>query len=282
MKKSKLILAVITLLGLTACSRIELAYRWGDRLIVSKIDHYFDLTSEQKEKTRGFVKRDLKALLLAQVPVLSAQVQKSVTLMHKRDLNLTEFEAFVEDGRKLFFGAFQQLEPSVTEFLMFLEPKQFEHYEKIALKEQKEKEDDLKDEKSRKKFLTRRIENWFDFLDLDLNKEQKTQFEEYIGQIQYPYDLEFKHQRAMIQKFMTDSKKDKVQFKELIHQTFQDPMQFREKEYKEAMDKYREKSKGYYWSLVQSLTDSQKTKIENKLMKLMGELEKLREKESKS
>jgi hypothetical protein len=272
------LLLLLSILGLSACSKIEIVYRLAPNLLTSQADKYFDLSSDQRKKTKEIIHNELQALVRDEVPNLTQYLTEALTFINKKELSRATFDAFQNRSHTFSMNLISHLEPSVIEFLLLLNPKQFEYYEKKFKEVMEEKENKLKSTEAQQKQLKKRFEFWFDFIDLDLNSEQESAFHLFLKQSNYPFDLERKNQAELQEKFVASASNPKT-LKKFIHKLFLDPLSFRSPEFKQAYVAYQGTLRDYQFGLIRSLNDEQKKRIGKKLGTLIEQLSELRKNE---
>jgi hypothetical protein len=83
----KILILGLALLGLTSCSRLDIAFRWIDVFVAGKVDDYFDINSQQKKELKKSVTQDLKMIQAKLLPQWIEQF-KSI----QNDINLDSFD----------------------------------------------------------------------------------------------------------------------------------------------------------------------------------------------
>jgi hypothetical protein len=123
----------VVLLNLTSCSFTQLAYNYGDFLLLRQIDRYFQVDSQQKV----FLKQQLKQFFAwhrqAELPLyakllseLKTKAQDGVT-QEELEWAFAQFEA---RRRELFL----YLLPTAATFFTTLQPQQLDYFEKEFVK----------------------------------------------------------------------------------------------------------------------------------------------------
>ena len=254
MKKISLFL----FLGLAlACSRMDVMLTLADRLFVSELDDYFDLTSEQSRHTRADfnkvldqVRKELFHPVADRLEQLAQNVEAK-TLTEKQISD--DFDWTIDLFRKISLT----FEKPTIDFLNSLSMEQISYFEE---KSQDKLEDQLEKYETPKKVEKtdlKKFDRWISYTVEDLNSEQEQMLEDFVRTNPFPHNLRFMNQKKLTQMWI-EKLRAKSDMKTFVSEWTREREKFDNKDYLDAKKIYHEKLKKFIFTLSQTFSDEQR------------------------
>lgn len=277
LKGTKIVTAVLIGCLLASCSTLSLTYNFADWIVLWKIDHYFDLSLDQRQTLEKRLANFHTCHRTQELPLYAnflRQIQKN---LHDR---------FTQEGIETIFQSYFQLRASLgqqiafegTPFLVTVMQKQIDFFQNAIREENK----DLLQEIDRdfNERLAKRTESILDWLENwvgKLTELQKQHISELIKGLP-DTDHSWMHYRRHRQKQFIDllqTKKDSAIIEKKIGEWFTAPENDMPTGYIKAVNQMRSAIKVFIWEIDQTITLKQRQHGIEKLQKLIDEVENL-------
>lgn len=183
----RLCVVLVVLLQLTGCSRIKIAYNWGDWFIANRVDSYFDLDSTQEElvdkELNGFFVWHRKSML----PGFAQYFRQQAANLRASRMGEMEYRIARDGFLGLFFGTMEGVYPGAARVLVTLRPEQVSHYEAKINKDNAERAKELDRDQNiiqaeRAETTVKFLRRWIGYMP----EKQKEEIRNYSKQLVWP------------------------------------------------------------------------------------------------
>ncbi len=265
---------LLALLSLSSCSRLSIAVRWADTLIVEAVDSRFDLNSEQKKEFTKEVYQSIQLLKKEKFPAWAKRFDKWADAIEKEKISEATSVDMWDWVQSEFRDLAKYADAPMMKLIDKIDEKNFETNKKMSLKEidelrKKQQTKDAQFEDQKKKIL-RWIEFWHD----SPTDAQDKKLDAFIKQSPFPIEASWSHREAQIIKFY-DLRKDKPALRAWVKETLYNPESLRPPEYQAAINEWIKNLRIYIREFHQSLSDKQLKFLVKELRKRAGELREL-------
>lgn len=256
----KILSGIIIFLLFSGCSLVKLGYNNADWLLTWKLDGYFNLTSHQKNFIENSLEHHLEWHRSQELPRYSILIDETVGRI-KDGISGDDYDWVLTQMQDTYQRIIIEILPDATTFLMGLQPKQIEYYEKQVAETNEDfieflslpEEEQIK---KRNENIVEHMETWFG----DLNNQQKEKVKQLASTLPLRYTL-FNEDRLRRQKqfiALLKSKPPKEEFMEKLKSWFLDFEQCRSDEYKKISSAFNEAAKKMTIEVDNMLTPEQK------------------------
>lgn len=274
----KFLLALLCLVGIVSCTRLDIAVSWADTYIASQVDDYFDITSTQSKDLKESLKKDITKVRKEQFPVWAAELRRFEKDLNEDSLNEEIFHDYflktLETSRKIqpYFT------DSAVKFISSASPVQLEHFERILRKKNIEDEKKIQDgqkarHETRKKYL-RWVDMWMD----SLTKGQEQLLNQHLTDTPFPVLAQIKNRNYSLEKF-GEAGKSTEDLKSFVRNYYNNKYQYEDPEYRQALHSYQAELEKFIFSLIKSMNEKQKKYLSENLSEKASILERLAAKE---
>jgi hypothetical protein len=231
MIRRKLTLFLSVLLLSTACSRGEFLFRFADDLAASRVDHYFDLTSEQKKELKTELKKDIDTGKREAFPQMAQKLRQLEKDMNKEPMDPAVLASAFKEVEKQIKGLTVYFQDTTMKTSLNLSQEQIQHFAKEVREDIRNEEKDPKEavEKVEKKYR-RSLEYWVG----GLSKEQNQMLKDFLAKNPYPWQLQNKSQEFVVTQFVEASKQPETR-KVFVEKFIKDYESVRLPEYRTAL-----------------------------------------------
>lgn len=255
-----LLILCLGLVSLTGCSRLDMAFRWADTYIASKVDDYFDISSKQSKELKNGIQKDLEGLKAQVLPSWIERLQGIQQEVQTGSINDSRvafyFAAFMKDVEQInsYFSS------TAVNFIASTNLKQIEHFNKSF---QKKNQDDL--EKSRdlayvKNEYREKYEEWFEIFLGSLTAEQKKLMDDNLNNSPFPAELKAKNKNFVMQAFL-NHKDSPEEMKAFVKDYYTNPDKYDLPEYRTALAKYQGDLQELVAQIIGTMTQKQKASL---------------------
>jgi hypothetical protein len=270
----KILILGLALLGLTSCSRLDIAFRWMDVFIAGKVDDYFDINSQQKKELKKSVNQDLKVIqakLLPQWIELFKSMQNDVNLNSfdekKVATYFTSIMTDVDDMKSYFVN-------TAVRFAASIDDSQMVYFQKSFAKKTAEDLDKAQDQtKLRKEYQDKYIDYFEMFLG-SLTQEQEKLVEKHLAVSCFPAALKAKNNEHIFTTFVKEAKTTNARV-DFVKGLYSHPQQYDLPSYRDAVVSYQSDLKSLITEVLMTLTPNQKQKLKRNLAEKTAQLEKV-------
>lgn len=253
---------------LASCSKIDLAMKWADWMIVKETDSYFDLTDTQNKDLKVQVQKDLARVKNENFPQIANFLRKVADQVDADKISVEDINQLQNEFQKTVRAALDQFQTTALDFSMKASPEQMEHFKKKYRKQTEKHLEDVKTDKDKFKLQKQRVEKWIDEWLGGLNSEQRVALESDIKAFPFPWNLQIRSREFSLKKFL-EAQKSRSTLKTYMDQLEDE----RDPEYEIALKDYQAHLRVYIVSLYRSLTKDQKTYLIKKLRHRAQEFE---------
>jgi hypothetical protein len=270
----KILILGLALLGLTSCSRLDIAFRWMDVFIAGKVDDYFDINSQQKKELKKSVNQDLKVIQAKLLPQW-IEIFKSM----QNDVNLNSFDekkvatyftsimTDVDDMKSYFVN-------TAVRFAASIDDSQMVYFQKSFAKKTAEDLDKAQDQtKLRKEYQDKYIDYFEMFLG-SLTQEQEKLVEKHLAVFCFPAALKAKNNEHIFTTFVKEAKTTNARV-DFVKGLYSHPQQYDLPSYRDAVVSYQSDLKSLITEVLMTLTPNQKQKLKRNLAEKTAQLEKV-------
>ncbi|MDG0818113.1 DUF6279 family lipoprotein [Bdellovibrio svalbardensis] len=259
---------------LTGCSRLDIAFRWADTYIASKVDDYFDISSKQSKELKNDINKDLQAIRTEVLPTWIERlkgIQKEVN-----DGPLSEdrvsfyFALFLKDIEQIN----SKFSDTAVDFIATTNPEQITYFTKAFHKKNMEDLEKFQDKAKFKSEYRDKYIDWFEMFIGSLNKEQKNMLEESLNTSPFPADLKVKNKEFVFQKFLRETSSTE-QMKAFVKNYYSNPESYDLPEYREALAKYQKDMQKLVAQVLSTLTPEQKSSLKENLSEKIAQLHRI-------
>lgn len=266
-----LLLGMVFILG-TGCSRLDFAFRWADTYIASKVDDYFDISSQQSKELKNDIQKDLQAIRTEVLPTWIDRLQGLQKEVNegpiKQDRVAFYFDSFMNDVEQIN----TRFADTAVDFIATTKPGQIDHFVKAF--HEKNAEDLKKYTDSGKKQYRDKYIEWFEMFVGSLNSDQKKMIDENLAASPYPLEMKVKNKEHVFAKFITH-RESPDDMKKFVRDYYSNPTQYDLPEYRETMNSWKKNMQTLVTNVLSTLTDRQKTALRENLSEKTAQLQKI-------
>jgi hypothetical protein len=225
----------LSLLISSACTRGTFLFRFADDIAASKIDHYFDLSKEQKKELKAEIKKDIDTGKKEALPKMANRLRQLEKQLDQEPVNPEIFVTAYKEIEKQVKGLTVYFQDTTMKTSVNLTQDQINHFAKEVREEIADEEKDPAEanEKVEKKYR-RSLEFWVGGLSRDQDKMLKS----FLAKNPYPWHLQNKSQEHVVQQFVESSKEPTAR-KAFVAKFVKDYESVRLPEYKTALSQHQ-------------------------------------------
>lgn len=134
-------LPLILSLALTACNRVDLAYRNLDVIIPWTLNDYLDMNSEQKDWLDQRLQQHLSWHCTTQLPGYLDWLERLQQMVANNQVNDTELQARTAEARQAIAVSARQITPSAVQLLQGMSDQQVSEMNQAFAKDLRERQD---------------------------------------------------------------------------------------------------------------------------------------------
>lgn len=269
---------LILLTVVAGCSKIRMAYDWADTMILWKMDDYFDIESDQKQKARAVVKRELREILENEVPKWSKTLRSLAVDVLDPKFNHASYRLQRDKLTDFYWQTIGRLVGPAMELTTVLKPEQFDYLKKATDKYIKKEEDKIASTSARE-YAKQRYLKLFDFIYIELTAEQVKLLDEHVSQSALPQNETFATRRDLVEKYVQAAKKAETLKIYLTQLMSPGPSDLRPATRVEKMRKYQDAAARFEFQLFQKLSSEQRQRLHERLNDIAKQLDDLRARE---
>lgn len=263
MKNICLVLS-LGLLLLSGCSRLDIAYRWADTYIASKVDDYFDISSEQSKALKKDIKKDLGVMKTTLLPQWTERLEKIQNDVETG--TLTDSKVAVYFGQ--FFKDIEQINShfatTAVDFISSTQPTQIEYFKKSFAKKNREDIEKAQNITKIQKDYRGKYADVFEMFVGSLTKDQEKMIEESVKNSPYPAELKAKNKAYIFNEFISHQN-SMDEMKKFVREYTLQADKFDLPEFRAANQAYQENLQKLITQVMTSLTEKQKMALKNNI-----------------
>ncbi|MFM6928295.1 MAG: DUF6279 family lipoprotein [Bdellovibrio sp.] len=263
MNKFSLILC-LGLCTLTGCSRLDIAFRWADTYIASKVDDYFDISSKQSKELKSGIQKDLQGLKAQVLPSWIERLQGIQQEVREGAINDSRvafyFASFLKDVEQLnsYFAT------TAVDFIASTNSKQLEHFNRSFQKKNQEDLEKAQDLVKIKKEYREKYEEWFEMFLGSLTPEQKKIMDDNLNSSPFPAELKAQNKNFVMQAFL-NHKESPDEMKAFVKDYYTHPDKYDLPEYRSAFAKYQADLQKLVAQIIGLMTEKQKESLKENI-----------------
>ena len=272
MKKVILLFSIFTLLPfLSSCSRLEVAYTFADEFTASKVDDFFDLSSQQKKELKGLLKEDLNKTRLELFPEIAEQLRSLEKQFEKDSIDQETLQKDVAGVKSTFWKFASYYKNTSIQTVQKISPDQFKEFDE-KVQESIADTRDIKDAQNKiRKRYRRNIEMWIG----GINNDQRNSIDDFLAKSPYPFELQAQNKEHLLKQFQK-ARTNPEELNKFMTQYFENYEALRLPAYAQALDKYHQALIEFSWKTFwPTMNDKQKKNLKENLRVRAEQLEKL-------
>ena len=218
MKKT---LCLMLILFSVSCNRLQMALDWSDTLLISRVEDYFDLNSEQEKQLKIAYQKTLKEVKKEELQQFSNQLLKIKDQIKSQKLERKHIQEHFDEIQNYILSISIKLEPQAQKLIEEQSKKSFDQFDQEFLDKLSE---DRKEWQSLDKIQKNQIESWMSWGERllgDLTEEQNKMIEAHIQKNPRPRMLQIESRQSVFEKFKLARQKPETRT-QFIHQFFSD------------------------------------------------------------
>jgi hypothetical protein len=271
MKKMTLVLSVGLLILSTGCSRLDIAFRWADTYIASKVDDYFDISSKQSKDLKKDIQKDLNSIKVAMLPNWIDRLQGIQKDVDSAQLNEEQvaiyFTGFMKDVDQIT----SHFSTTAVDFIATTNPDQIEYFKKSFHKKNQEDLEKAQNVSKLRKEYRDKYEEWFEMFLGSLTKEQRQLMEDNLEKSPFPAELKAKNKDYVFQKFF-EHKGSVEEMKAFVREYYTNPEKYDMPEYRQAFVQYQKDLQKLVTQILTTMTDKQKAALKDSINEKTAQL----------
>lgn len=270
----KLLSLFICAIGISACSRIDIAVTWADTYISSKVDDYFDITSHQKKILKESIRDDLRRLRQEQFKLWAAELNQ---LHHELTTNTLDenklreyFQRSLQNSKKIqpYFSQ------TASQFISSTTPEQLNYFERAFQKKAREDHKKVQTTERMLKENQKTYRRWIDMWLGSLSKDQERLLNQHLQESPFPLDLQIKNREQVVVRIQ-ELRHSPDELKNFIRDYYKDRYQYTPPEYQRALANYQAGLEKFLIELLKSLNEKQKQTLSENLLEKAAILDRL-------
>ncbi|MBS1968850.1 MAG: hypothetical protein JSU04_00995 [Bdellovibrionales bacterium] len=258
------ILLALLLLLCTACSRIEIAKRWGDTFLWWQVNDLVEYSSAVKAEARKQTDQMYATIQAKGFPAWAEQMEAFKAKVEAKSLKQEDVSNSMQELRKQFEQLGKDLQPNVLALIDLMGEKEFQNlirnYRKKIEKEQSEAED----VKSQREAVEERYVSAIEFFVGSLIGPQEKLIKDFMTNEPYPYQLQLKNKRRYLE-MIEATKGDKEKLKSLAKDFSVINSSLEAAEFHSARAAYVEKMDQLTFKVLEQMTEKQRKHLSAKL-----------------
>lgn len=266
-----LLLLCLGFFSLTGCSRLDMAFRWADTYIASKVDDYFDISSKQSKDLKNGIQKDLQGLKAQVLPSWIERLQRIQQEVQDGSINDSRiafyFTAFLKDIEQIN----SHFSTTAVDFIASTKPEQIEHFNKAF---QRKNQDDLENSHDLarvKKEYREKYEEWLEMFLGSLTAEQKKLVDDNLNNSPFPAELKAKNKSFVMQAFL-NHKESPDEMKAFVKDYYTNPDKYDLPEYRSAFVKYQSDLQKLVTQIIATMTQKQKESLKENIEEKTAQL----------
>jgi len=271
----KKILCLIFILFSVSCNRLQLALDWSDTFLISRVEDYFDLNSEQEKQLKVAYQQTLKEVKKEELQQFSNQLLKIKDQINSQDLERKNIQEHFDEIQNYILSISKKLEPQAQKLIETQVPKGFDQFDQEFLVKLS---DDRKEWQSLEKVQKDQIENWMSWGDRllgELTKDQMTMIENHVKINPRPRMLQIESRLAVFEKFKIARQKPDTRT-QFVNQFFTDWNSLQSIEFQDARKIYLSQTHDLLFQIYLKMDAKQKKHLVEYVDQLAIEIQNLK------
>ncbi|WP_413581627.1 DUF6279 family lipoprotein [Bdellovibrio sp. HCB288] len=255
----------------SGCSRLDIAYRWADTYIASKVDDYFDISSEQSKALKKDIKKDLISMKETLLPIWMDRLNKIQKDVDDGSLNDKKvagyFGAFFKDVDQIN----SHFATTAVDFISSTDTKQIEYFKKSFYKKNQEDLEKAQDSAKLEKKYRGKYEDVFEMFVGSLTDQQKQLIADNVKAAPYPAELRAKNKAFVFKEFIAHQN-SKEEMRAFVQEYTTQTDKFDLPEYRAAYQQYQDGLQTLITRVMTNLTPKQKIALKENIQQKSEQL----------
>lgn len=253
-----------------------MGYLFADRMILSKINSWFDLNEKQEKIATKEIERFLKWHKEVELPVYASYL-KDIRSGIKGGITPRKMDQYFADYQKLKFRLYDYVLPKAVDLLMEVEPKQAIHLKEALEEENKEMAEKFKMPMEKRKRIRAsdhidRFQEWIG--ELTAKQKRMIRNASYRLPVLSVKHMEFRSQKQKdFVRLLEQKKKNRQDIKQYLIETWYQPDEKKLSSYRILLKKSGPTWKKLLIDLYHTLSKEQKRHLLQKLEELIIDIE---------
>ncbi|WP_268797435.1 DUF6279 family lipoprotein [Pseudomonas huanghezhanensis] len=255
---------LITLMLVTGCSRVGLAYRHLDVIIPWSLSDYLDMNTTQKDWLNERLKEHLNWHCTTQIPEYVAWLDRLQQMVQNHQVNQQGLSARTAEAKQAIATLSQEITPSAVQLLKQLDDKQVNEMQDAFAKDLRKHEAEFVDQplndqiSERAERMEKRMNPWIG----KLNPEQKARVQQWSASLGEQNRLWIDNRAHWQAQLLATVKQRKASdFDAKIAKLLQDRETFWTPEYRQAYDRTEQAAISLLVDLVAESSPDQQQKL---------------------
>lgn len=267
---------ILSLFVLASCSgHTSFLVDIFDQIATSKVDDYFDLTSQQKTALKKDIQKDVDSIRKNLFPKMSKEMEKTAAMVDQSQFTpemAAERYTVIQDQMKKLVHSFKATALKATSDLS---PEQLKYFEKQTKKDLDKIQQANSDSERSQKTLFDKYRRSLKFWMGPLNESQEKKLYQFVESNPYPWKLEVQSKEQSLKEFLKSYEKP-AERKAFVEKYFDDFESIRSPEYKTALDAHKKAFRQFFSTeLWPTLTSKQKETFKENLEDRATQIQKI-------
>ncbi len=256
-------------LAFAGCSKLSMAVRWSDSVVLSQTKKYFELNSTERGKAKELYRAALVQVQQQDFPQLADILDTWHVQVSQDKITQEDLTSSLEKASAILRSSWARFEP-VAQWMVDVESKhEFKHFEKGLIA--REKEEKERREKSPDQFRENMLEFFADETVGELTAEQRKKVLEHWQQHSLPHEVREKNRAHMIEKFR-QARVQSEKRREFVAEFMRNWQSLQTVEMKNAQQRSLVRNATLMHLVVSTLTPDQKKRLLHNLKKRSEQL----------
>ncbi|MEK2688633.1 DUF6279 family lipoprotein [Bdellovibrio sp. GT3] len=269
--KSIVFIFLAGILVCSGCSRLDIAYRWADTYIASKVDDYFDISSEQSKALKKDIKKDLISMKETLLPIWMDRLNKIQQDVDDGSLNDKKVAVYFGDFFKDVDQINSHFATTAVDFISSTDAKQIEYFKKSFYKKNQEDLEKSQDSAKLEKKYRGKYEDVFEMFVGSLTDQQKQLIADNVKAAPYPAELRAKNKAFVFKEFIAHQN-SKEEMKAFVQEYTTQTDKFDLPEYRAAYQQYQDGLQTLITRVMTNLTPKQKIALKENIQQKSEQL----------
>lgn len=261
-------------LALTGCSRLDIAFNWADTYIASKVDDYFDISSQQSKELKKDIQKDLQAIRAEVLPTWIdrlKEIQKEVDAGPLNEQRVSfYFSLFMKDIEAIN----ARFSNTAVDFIATTNSTQLNFFDKAFKSKNSEDMDKARNLSKLQKEYRDKYNDYFEMFLGYLTKEQKAMIEDSVKTSPFPLELKIRNKEFVYNKFLKE-KGSPEGMKAFVKDYYTHPAQYDMPEFQTAFLNYQQNLQSLVVKVMTSMNEEQKKNLRSSINEKTAQLEML-------
>jgi len=263
----------ILALFLVSCSKLSMGVLWADTFVMSSIDDYFVLSSDQARQARAEFKEILREVRREEFPRLAELLEQFSAAVESGQISEEKLEQWMMQTQNVIRLGLGRFEPLGQRLIAEQAAAGFSRFDREFEKKYEKRQKQLLNEKERRKLADKTFDRILGETVKTLNSEQKVWLEELVATSPPPLLLQQESRKYVFEKFkiLRETEEDRKKF---ISTYFSDWAGIQSEPYQEARAAHQQQLQSFFLRVLRSASEEQK---QNLMASFRGRAKELRD-----